>query len=165
LIGDAASQVAEKAGVARSTVTRDGERVANLARCTTSVQRTIGAGNVKVSDAEIKTLVDLKPAEQNAVATALRKGQASSVREAMKAEKIKTPVKPSRANKEKPAMDSAFTSKAQLEEYVKAMKRWLGTSPTIDEWRKKWPHVEGDQFVQAISDAVTHGNKWKRVIK
>lgn len=163
--GSAAAQVSARAGVSDSTVKRDGQRMANLDKCTTSVQRSVSSGAVKVSDAEIKTLVQLEPAEQNTVATALRKGQASSLREAMKAEKIKTPTTPAKVKPGEDVKNSAFTAKGQLEEYAKTLGRWLSRSPTIDEWRAKWPGKQGDKVVRLAADLIEALKVWRRGIK
>ncbi len=96
----AAEQVGEKAGVSPRTVERDGARVAAAESLTKAAQ----AISDKASDAEIKAMAKLDPAQQDQVARAIRVGQASSVKEAMKAAGIK----PSAAKKPTKQYDRSY---------------------------------------------------------
>ena len=91
LLGNAAEEVAEKAGVSPATAVRDGARVEALEKCAPSIQKGVESGQVKVSDADVKTLSKLNPIHQNNIAADLRKGQAKTVKEAMEKRKIKQP--------------------------------------------------------------------------
>ncbi len=90
---DAAEKIADSAGVSPRTVKRDGARAAALDKCTPAVQKGIGTGKLKASDAEIKTLAKLKPADQNEVAGDVRSGRVGSVKEAIEQRNIPTPGK------------------------------------------------------------------------
>ena len=89
LLGTAASQVATKAGVSEKTVKRDGARVAAIEGLTKPAQK-VAEG---ATDAEVKTLAKLDETGQNAVARAVRTGQAGSVKEAVKVTGVKPPRK------------------------------------------------------------------------
>jgi hypothetical protein len=120
LIGDAAKEVSEKAGVSEATVKRDGARVEALEKCTKAVQKGIESKAFTASDAEIKTLSKLAPGDQDAVATDLRKGQADSVKESMKVRGIKTPAPPKKkAAKKKPP--KKLDKKAYYKQWDKAI--------------------------------------------
>lgn len=80
LIGDAAQQIAKKMGVSAKTVKRDGARVKALEKLTKAA-KTVAE---KAPDRDVKVLAMLSPDDQNAVAHAVRVGQAASVREALK---------------------------------------------------------------------------------
>ncbi len=90
---DAAEHIAEKTGKNVDTVKRAGKRVETLEQCAPAVQKAVGTGAIKVSDADLKTLSKLPQGDQATVATAIRKGRAKTVREAMKIEEIKAPSK------------------------------------------------------------------------
>jgi len=89
--GSTAQKIAEKAGVSEATVRRDGARMEALEQCVPAVQKGINSGAFKATDADIKLLAKLPPADQQAVALVLRKGQAQTVKTAMKITKVKQP--------------------------------------------------------------------------
>ncbi len=93
---DAAEKIAEKAGVSSRTVKRDGKRVETLEKCAHAVQKAVANGTMKASDADLKTLSRLPEGDQQAVVTAIRKGRAKSVKEAMELDGITTPAKKSK---------------------------------------------------------------------
>ena len=76
----AAKKIAEKAGVSESTVKRDGARVEAIEKLTKAAQ----AISDKASDADVKALSKLSASDQNAVARAIRVGEASGILDAMK---------------------------------------------------------------------------------
>jgi len=86
LIGDAATEVAEKAGVSRSTVIRDGDRVKALENLTKSARKVAE----QASDKDVKALTALSASDQNAVARAVRDGQARTIPDAIKLIRAKT---------------------------------------------------------------------------
>ena len=117
LIGDAAASVAEKAGVSPRTVERDGKRADTLEGCAPVIQRAVGSGSLKASDAELKTLAKLPPGDQQAIATAIRKKRAKTVREAMKLDGIKAPA----AKPPKPKPPKKLDKKAYFKQWDQAI--------------------------------------------
>jgi len=89
LLGDAAAKVAKKAGVSPATVKRDGARVETLAGLTKAAR--LVAENA--TDNDIKSISLLSEHDQNAVARAVRVGQAPNIASAIEA----TGAKPAKA--------------------------------------------------------------------
>ena len=85
---DAAKHIAEKTGKDPATVRRAGKRADTLEGCSPVIQRAVGSGTLKASDADLKSLSKLPTADQQTVATTIRKGRAKSVKEAMKLDGI-----------------------------------------------------------------------------
>jgi len=163
LIGDAASQVAERAGVTRRTVFRDAARLDLLKRCTPSVRRGVDTGAFAATDAEIKTLAGLPEAQQDLVATALRKKQAASVKAAMASLKIKAgPAKKPKPISARSETAPAFHAREQIKVWAEAIGRWLAT---IDEYRDKWPGWKGDEVVKLATGLYEALNLWGKEIK
>ena len=80
LIGDASQEVAKKAGVSARTVRRDGIRAANIDKLTKAAKVIAD----KASDKDIKELASCEPADQDAVARAVRTGQSATVGDAIR---------------------------------------------------------------------------------
>lgn len=93
-VRNTARKVAKKAGVSESTVKRDGARVEALNTCAQAIQKGVAARAFKLTDAEVKTVSKLAKGDQITIATELRKGLASSVKQSMKQNEIKAPAAP-----------------------------------------------------------------------
>lgn len=100
--GDAAKRLAAKTGKSPATIKRAGQRVKTLERCTPTVQKGVETKAIKLTDADVQTLSELAPGNQDKVAAKLRKGAATSVEQAMEQCDIRPPAKPRKAKKAKP---------------------------------------------------------------
>jgi len=166
LRGDMATQVAKTTGVTRRTIHRDAARLDLLNRCTPSIQKGVDTGAFKISDDDIKTLAGLPEAQQNLLATALRKGQAKSVKVAMSQLKIK----PSKKDRRGVLVVSgehtdAFYAREQIKVWADTIGRWLEKTPTIDEYRNKWPGSKGDDVVALAVKLHEALKNWPKAIK
>jgi len=103
LLPDAAQKIAEKAGVSASTVKRNGARVAAIE----GLSKAAKVAAEKATDAEVKRLAKLEPAEQDKVARAVRVGQAKTVSEAIKKTGPKPAGKAPKASKGREVVSSA----------------------------------------------------------
>ena len=118
---DSAEHIAEKTGKSAKTVKRAGKRADTLEGCAPVIQRAVGSGTMKASDADLKTLAKLPKGDQQTIATAIRKKRAKSVREAMKLEGIKAPA----AKPSKPKPPKRLDKKAYYQQWDQAIGKLL----------------------------------------
>ena len=116
-VGDAAEKIGAKAGVSPSTIKRDGRRADTLEGCSPVIQRAVGSGTLKASDADLKSLSKLTAGDQQTIATTIRKGRAKSVKEAMKLDGIKAPA----AKPAKPKPPKKFDKAAYFKQWEQAI--------------------------------------------
>jgi hypothetical protein len=116
-VGNAAEKIGGKAGVSPRTIKRDGQRVEALGKCVPAIQKVVAAETLKVSDADLKMIAKLSKADQQTVATAIRKGRANSVRAAMKLDGIKAPA----AKSSKPKPPKKLDKKAYYKQWDQAI--------------------------------------------
>ena len=148
LIGDAAEEVAGKAGVSPATIKRDGARVDVLKKCSPSVQKGVNSETFKLSDADVKTLSKLSPVHQDNVAKDLRQGKAKTVTEALQKRKIKPP-----GQKKKPAKTKADLGQCP----VCAGTKW---KEYTDGWNcAKCQHPHGEPAGDADEDRINTQRK------
>ena len=117
LIGDAAEKIAEKANVSPATIKRDGRRADTLEGCAPVIQRAVGSGVMKASDADLKTLAKLPEGDQKTIATAIRKKRAKTVKEAMELDGITAPA----AKPSKPKPPKKLDRKAYFKQWDQAI--------------------------------------------
>jgi hypothetical protein len=84
---NAAEKVAKKSGVGVATVKRDGARVKTIEQLSQAAKIIAQ----EASDKDIKALAKLSESDQNIVARAVRVGDASSIKEAIKVSGVKAP--------------------------------------------------------------------------
>jgi len=160
-LANAAEHIAAQTGKSPRTVKRLGARDTNLDKCTDAVQKGVNTGKIKATDADIKRLAGLKPDTQNAIARAVRSG---------------TPLKdalPEKAKPPKPAPKKALTgpeakaaeARAQVKIWADAVGRWLGQSPSIDDYRALWPGSQGNKVVKLATDLYEAMKNWQKAIK
>lgn len=114
---DTAEHIAAKTGASVPTVKRAGKRAETLEKCVPAVQKAVDSGVMKASDADLKTLSRLSKGDQTTVATAIRKGRAKSVKEAMKLDGIKAPA----AKSSKPKPPKRLDRKAYYKQWDQAI--------------------------------------------
>lgn len=161
LIGGAAEQVAEKAGVSRATVMRDGARMEALDKCVESFQKGVRSAAIKATDAQIKAVAKLKPDKQEVIAREVRFGK--SLTQAMEKHGPKPTAKEAKAEPEE--VSQAENDRYTLGQWLATIDALLSKTPTIDELRGRNPGTHGDKFVKCISEARGHLANWKRGIK
>jgi hypothetical protein len=124
----AAKKVSEKTGVSESTVKRAGARVEAIESLSKPAQKVAQ----DATDSEVKALAKLDEAGQGEVARAIRTGQASSVKEAIKL----TGAKPAKEDKPKRGKPP--------------------TKPTRTQWFKQWEKAIGPvvRLVDKIANEV-----------
>lgn len=165
-IGNAAAQVSALAGVSESTIERDGARIEALAQCTSAVQKGVNGGAFRLSDEQIKTLATLPPEQQNVVARELRFGipfKAAMEKAGAKASKPKKPGPPIKALEG--AEREAWEARQQIKCWADTIGRWLSQSPSIDDYRAKWPGPKGDRAVKAATELYEALTLWQKGIK
>lgn len=94
---------------------------------------------------------------------------AKAISEAVKATTKKPRTKPAG---DKPAprepgdeQSDADVAKQQVKIWADAVGRWLGQSPSIDEYRGRWPGPKGDQVVKLATQFYEALKNWRREIK
>ena len=153
LIGDAATEVAEKSGVSRSTIIRDGDRVETLENLTKSARSV--AENA--SDKDVKSLVKLSASDQKAVARAVRVGQARTIPDAIKLISAK-------AGKDKPGGSSKERTPAeefriQKSKTVKTAEALMRAFDDLNRLRKSQDHTQAIYGCKAL---LTIARNWKQ---
>lgn len=59
----------------------------------------------------------------------------------------------------------AFVARQQLKVYADTIARWLSQSPSIDDFRRKWPSHQGDRAIKAASELYEALKKWIKAIR
>ena len=59
----------------------------------------------------------------------------------------------------------AFYAKQQVKVWAETIGRWLGQTPSIDEYRAKFPGEQGDKVVKAATGLFEALKKWQKGIK
>ena len=150
LIGDAATEVAEKTGVSRSTIIRDGDRVKTLENLTKSA-RNVAENS---SDKDVKSLAKLSASDQYAVARAVRVGQACTIPDAIKLISAK-------AGKDKPG-DSSIPKdpfKTQRSKTVKTAQALVRAFDDLDDLMSSRDHKA---TISACQDLMVKARNWPR---
>ncbi len=160
--GSTAKQIAEQTGVSEATVKRNAAYVEALKKCSASVQKGINSGAFKASAADVQTLSELNEVNQDNIANDLRKGQANSVKEAMKLRGIKPPAgKKKKPTKPKPP--KKLDKNALYKEWDKAIGPLIRTLNKIagDVGEKNGP---SHKVIQGQLDACTEEmGEWMQV--
>lgn len=151
LNGDAATEVAEKAGVSRSTIKRDGDRVETLKSLTKSAQEV--AENA--SDKDVKALAKLSPSDQNAVASAMRKGEASTIPDAI--ELIRAKAGTDASGGSSPKRTKAEELKIQRSKTVKTAEALMREFDKLDDLRPSEIHEE---TIQLCKQLLSRAKRW-----
>ena len=151
LIGDAAMQVAERAGVSPATVKRDGDRVETLENLTKSARNVAE----QASDKDVKSLAKLSASDQNAVARAMRVGQARTIPDAIKLISVK-------AGKH----ESGGSSRTPAEEFKilrsKAAKTAEALVRAFDELNRTYKSRVHKELISTCQDMVIAARNWRR---
>jgi hypothetical protein len=153
LIGGAAAEVSRKAGVSEATVKRDGKRVEALEKCSEVIQKAVEKGPAKYSDADLNALAKMPTGDQATVATAIRKGRAKSVKEAMKLDGIKVPAaKPSKRKPPKRLDRKAYYR--QWEQAIGPLLRLIDKIATGVDEKHGASHDTVHDHLNAATDAM-----------
>ncbi len=150
LIGDAATEVAEKAGVSRSTIIRDGDRVETLENLTKSARSV--AENA--SDKDVKSLAKLSASDQNAVARAVRVGQAHTIPDAIKLISAKAGKDKSGGSERTPAEEF----KIQRSKTIKTAEALVRAFDDLNRLRKSSVH---ERTLTECQNLIVRAGNWK----
>jgi len=150
-------ETAEKTGKAPRTVRRD---VGIAEKLTDATKTQITGTTVEDSKAELERLAKLPPKDQEKVARAIGSGKAKTVAEGKKVAGVAG--KPPATSE--PASDAA-KARAQIKIWADTIGRWLGQSPSIDEYRRQWPGKRGDNVVQHATVLYEALKLWQKEIK
>ncbi|MCX7428838.1 MAG: ParB N-terminal domain-containing protein [Planctomycetia bacterium] len=149
---------AQKTGNSQRTVQRDVEVAEKL---TPATQTQIAGTPVADSKSQLKALADLPAKQQEEVAGLIGAGKAKTVAKAMEIAKVTKPPKKTLTGPE----EEAAKAKAQIKIWADTISRWLGQSPSIDEYRTRWPGKRGDNVVQHASTLYEALKLWQKEIK
>ena len=158
---DAAKKVAEQEHVGRATVFRANDLVDSV-------------DALKVKSPELAKAVETKviPAKQAAALAAtsmsgLRKLEKLNGQELKKAAKATAEKQAAKAGTPKSTQEIkvADRTKAQIKLWYDAVARWLGQSPSIDEYRSLFPGQKGDKVLDAAKELYEAMKAWHGVIK
>jgi hypothetical protein len=163
--GRAAEEVAEKAGVAPSTVTRDGARMETVDKCAPGFAKGLRSQAFKATDDQIRLVAGLPTDAQEAIAREARFGK--TVAAAIEKVTGKPAKKPPKKPKPEPAAEVSEAEKARftVESWATTIGAMLSKSPTIDEYRNQWPGEKGDRVVKLASELHEALKNWKKAIK
>ena len=152
-----AAQIGAKFGVSGETVKRDGKLAEAVEKITPAAKTQIAGTKVENNKADLKRLADLPPKQQEKVATLIGAGKAETVTEGLKIAGIDKP-------KQDQPTDAAC-ARAQIKVWYDTIGRWLRQSPSIDEYRGKWPGAKGDAVVKAATKLYEALKLWEKGIK
>ncbi len=154
-------RIAEETNVSPKTVQRDAkfaEAVDDLAK--KSPELAAAAREGTIAKAAVKALADKAKAElkklEKLKGTELRKA-------ATKAAKPPEEPKPVKGADQKHT--EAFDARQQIKVWADTIGRWLRQSPSIDEYRAKWPSKQGDHVVEMATQFYEALKNWQKGIK
>lgn len=151
LIGDAATEVAEKAGVSRSTIIRDGDHVKTL-ESLTKAARSVAEN---ASDKDVKLLASLSASGQDAVARAVRVGKAPTISDAIKL----IGAKPGRETSEGPSRTPAEEFEIQKSKTVKTAEALMRAFADLHALKKcRWT----DARIDMVKDLIDMAKSWPK---
>lgn len=160
--GDAAARLAAKEGVSDRTIRREGALAEAVEKLTETTRTQIAGTKVEDSMSGLKQLAKLPAKQQEAVAKLLGSGKAKNLAQAKRMAGIadKPAVKPLTGPKAR-----AAEAQAQVKIWADAVSRWLGQSPSIDEYRNQYPSRQGDKVVKLATDFYEALKNWQKAIK
>jgi ParB family transcriptional regulator, chromosome partitioning protein len=155
-------KMSEETGQSERTVERKIEVVESLSEKTKDL-----IADLPIADnaSELKRLGKLPEVEQKQVAKFLAAGKAETVKEAVK-ELFDDPFAPtpSKPPKKREATPTE-AAQAQVKIWYDTISRWLGQTPSIDEYRAAYPSANGDKAVKAATELYECLKRWKKEIK
>lgn len=146
---DAAQVIAEANGVDKKTIKRDAKLATAVDRLAKPVADAVKQGEISKQDAI--ALAEMPKSEQCEAVKAIQSGEARNVSEA--------------TGKPKPEATQADRTKLQVKLWYDTISRWLGQSPSIDEYRAAFPGKRGDRALAAASELYESLKAWHGAIK
>lgn len=117
----------------------------------TDVLLAMNTDKIKPTKEQLHKLAKMPDARQKAIIRAVNEGKS-----------LTAAMKPSAT---KPVASEPDKAKAQVKIWYDAVARWLGQSPSIDEYRKLFPGAKGDRVLAAAKEMYESLKSWHGAIK